>query len=908
MLVILIRMGSIILDENDSEPPKTPAKPENKSKKDEKNDEPQLSEEDKLLQSTLHDSVDILCAPDTKTDIAGRAIATISNEVKSSTGSMTSVPKPLKFLKPKYEDLLTFYNKITDEDPNKINAGRLVSALSMTMGEEGSVLSIRLEVQKLEKKKEHEALSTWGHEYVRSLTGSVGVEWGKRIEDAKPTDDLTPLVEEMVEYYLSKSGESAAVDLLVETGGVGSLEKMLEGKKVDNVNRLTLYLIKTSDYIDDPERSEILGTAERLFEKEGLYNDSLRVALKRGAGEERVKELFEKAAEDTTLCKQMACLLGRERYNFDAEDVLSDKFDDDLKETLNNLIGNENKSEFFLNLGRDLDVVEAKTPEDIYKSHLSETAGFKRGGEKVQVDSARGNLASTFVNGLVNAGFCSDKLLTVEDADWLYKNKEHGMLSATASIGSIMMWNVEEGLTTIDKYLYSNEEMVKAGACLGVGILCSGVRNEADPAMALLQEHCEGSNGVMRNASVEGLGIAYAGSGREEVGDILKAVIEDEKAEMTLVGLAGLSLGHVFVKGLEGAEEAGACIVQKLMEASDNDLDNAHAKLLCLGLGLLFLGKGAQADAMIEACKTIEHKIGKFAINTISSCAYAGSGNVLKVQEMLHECAEHIEEGENAAHQAVAAIGVALITMGEEVGSEMALRAFDHLLHYCELPIKRAVPLALALSNVSTADYTIIDQLSRLSHHEDEQISQNAIIGLGIVSAGTNNSRVAGLLRGLSDFYNKEAGHMFCVRVAQGFLHMGKGLIGINPWHSDGLLMNGPAVGGILAATLLDKTHYILFYLTSAMNPRMLVTVDEEMEWKPTTVRVGQKVDTVGAPGKPKTITGFQTHTSPVLLSVKERAELGTEEFLQVSSVLEGTVIVKKNPDWEQPEPEEKKK
>lgn len=163
-----------------SEPPKTPAKPENKSKKDEKNDEPQLSEEDKLLQSTLHDSVDILCAPDTKTDIAGRAIATISNEVKSSTGSMTSVPKPLKFLKPKYEDLLTFYNKITDEDPNKINAGRLVSALSMTMGEEGSVLSIRLEVQKLEKKKEHEALSTWGHEYVRSLTGSVGVEWGMR--------------------------------------------------------------------------------------------------------------------------------------------------------------------------------------------------------------------------------------------------------------------------------------------------------------------------------------------------------------------------------------------------------------------------------------------------------------------------------------------------------------------------------------------------------------------------------------------------------------------------------------------------------------------------------------------------------------------------------------------------------
>jgi len=95
------------------------------------------------------------------------------------------------------------------------------------------------------------------------------------------------------------------------------------------------------------------------------------------------------------------------------------------------------------------------------------------------------NLASTFVNGFVNAGFNTDKLLTVEESDWLYKvgqddrtrhvssvttaiflvfhpnpfrdslrssqNKEHGMLSATASLGLLMLWNVEEGLTVIDK-------------------------------------------------------------------------------------------------------------------------------------------------------------------------------------------------------------------------------------------------------------------------------------------------------------------------------------------------------------------------------------------------------------------------------------------------------------------------
>lgn len=44
------------------------------------------------------------------------------------------------------------------------------------------------------------------------------------------------------------------------------------------------------------------------------------------------------------------------------------------------------------------------------------------------------------------------------------------------------------------------------------------------------------------------------------------------------------------------------------------------------------------------------------------------------------------------------------------------------------------------------------------------------------------------------------------------------------------------------------------------------------------TVRVGQAVDVVAQAGKPKTITGFQTHTTPVLLAYGERAELANEE------------------------------
>ena len=648
----------------------------------------------------------------------------------------------------------------------------------------------------------------------------------------------------------------------------------------------------------------MLETAYEIYRSQSQYYDALRVLLRLGRTDS-ITDLL-KECTDPLVRKQMCFLLGRHRVNYEVDES---EIEDEDAYKLNEYIGNEKLSEFYLKLGQDLDVMDPKTPEDIYKSHLAETGGFSRrrdtGG--AQVDSARANLASTFVNAFVNAGFGKDKLMT-PDNEWLYKNKDHGMMSAAASLGSILLWNVEEGLTQIDKFLYSSEDYVKAGAALAIGILSCGVRNEADPALALLAQYFEDdSQHIMKCAACTGLGIAYAGTGREDVMELLLPVVESSgggPTGMMEVCLAGLALGMIFCGKCD--DNVGGAIVQRLMEATDDELGHTHIRYLCLGLALLFLGQMEKAEAMIEALRTIEHSVSKYAVLTLETVAYAGSGNVLKVQEMLHQCAEHLNE--NAEHQMAAVLGIGLITMGEDVGAEMALRTFDHLLHYCEPPIKRAIPLALAVLNISNTEFTVIDQLSRLSHDPDSELSQNAIIGMGVVSAGTNNSRVAGLLRQLSEFYSKEAGHIFCVRIAQGLLHMGKGLITINPFHSDKMLMNGPALGGLLVllhscldlkSTILDKSHYLLYYLTCAMNPRMLITVNEEIEIRPVTVRVGQAVETVGQAGKPKRITGFQTHATPVLLATTERAELGTEEVLAVPSVLEGIAIIKDNPDYE---------
>lgn len=406
-----------------------------------------------------------------------------------------------------------------------------------------------------------------------------------------------------------------------------------------------------------------------------------------------------------------------------------------------------------------MDILEPKIPEDVYKSHLENTRP-QFGGS--QVDSARQNLAASFVNGFVNAAFGQDKLLMEDGNKWLFKNKEHGMLSATASLGLILLWDVDGGLTPIDKYLYSSEDHIKSGALLACGIVNCGVRNECDPALALLSDYVLHNTSTMRIGAIVGLGLAYVGSNRDAVLTLLTPVFTDSKSTMEVIGMAGLACGMIAVGS--GNPDVTDTIMQTIMEKSDSELRDTYARFLPLGLGLCHLGRQEGVEAIIAALEVISEPFKSMAVTMVEICAYAGTGNVVKVQQLLHICSEHYEsereesrsdkskdksstkekdekEKDLSGRQAVAVLGIALIAMGEDIGSEMAFRTFGHLLRYCEPSIRRAVPLALGLISVSNPKLSILDTLSKFSHDSDSEVAHNAIFAMGLVGAGTNNAR-----------------------------------------------------------------------------------------------------------------------------------------------------------------------
>jgi 26S proteasome regulatory subunit N1 len=236
-------------------------------------------------------------------------------------------------------------------------------------------------------------------------------------------------------------------------------------------------------------------------------------------------------------------------------------------------------------------------------------------------------------------------------------------------------------------------------------------------------------------------------------------------------------------------------------------LKNKFVRYLSLGLALLFIGQQENVDATLETLKVVPEEISKGAIVLVEICAYAGTGNVLKIQSMLHYCNDHLDlEKENGLYQSFAVLGIALIAMGEDIGMQMAIRQYNHLMHYGEANIRRMVPLALGLLYCSYPQMNVLDLLSKYSHDNDAQVAINAIFAMGLAGSGTNNARLAQMLRQLASYYHKDSNCLFMVRIAQGLVHLGKGTMTLSPFHSGRSLMALKSVAALLT-TLVSFTE-----------------------------------------------------------------------------------------------------
>lgn len=953
-------------------------------KKDRKKEE-ELSEEDQKLNDDLESLVEKLNEPHTESDAYTQSLTELKEHIRDSTTSMTAVPKPLKFLRPHFPLLTEVYEKWSTKfgaDNNAVvSLADILSVLAMTYSDDGKRDSLNYRLL-----SSQDTIVDWGHEYLRHLALEIGEAYQENLgTDESLIHKLTQLSMKIVPYFLKHNAEADAVDLLLEIENIDKLPQFVDE---NTFARVCLYMVSCVPFLAPPDDLSFLNTAYTIYLSNNQWPQALTLAIKLD-DVDLIKQVFN-STDDESIHKQLGFVLSQQYNNFDYGGENAE---------VQEAISNTKLHEYYSYLTKELNLLDPKTPEDIYKSHLEYPKYLF--GSSGAIDSAKQNLAAAFVNGLLNFGFGSDKLVQTEEDNksWIYKTKGQGMVSTTASLGWIHQWSADEGLQVLDKYTESTEDEVKAGALLGTGIVSSRVHDESDAAFALLQEYVLDPKKALQTSSIMGLGIAFSGTSNEDVCSLLLPLISDLDVSLEISCIAALSLGHVFVGTCNG--EITSSILQALLEGDIVGLSSKYVKFMALGLGLLYMGKHEQIEDVLEAISAIEYPISKSLKVLVNICAYAGTGNVLQIQSLLQMCTakpkdtsaeeklleqseedqmkkeqqpsgeennetieadgdvvmedateapeltnaaaataptnttanteeskpkvedkssteenekvDEDEEEEDELYQGFAVLGLAIIAMGEDIGQDMSLRHFSHLMHYGNSLIRRSVPLAMGLVSASNPQMKVFDTLSRYSHDPDLEVAQNAIYAMGLVGAGTNNARLAQLLRQLAVYYIKNADTLFMVRIAQGILHLGKGTLTLNPFNTERSILSKASLASLLtiAVALLDPkdfilndsytevSHQLLYFLTPAIQPRMLVTVDENLEPIKVNVRVGQAVDVVGQAGKPKTITGWVTQSTPVLLNYGERAELeNTEEWISLSNSLEGITILKKNPDY----------
>lgn len=137
---------------------------------------------------------------------------------------------------------------------------------------------------------------------------------------------------------------------------------------------------------------------------------------------------------------------------------MTDRYDqvDAFLNRVSDLVPPSTISQNFQTVARELDILQPKTPDEVFKerSHLFYSSNCVNDGIRLVI-------ANVVTSGFVNAGFTTDLVLMASDPDWHNKLRHTSCLTAVACIGLVYLWDMDEGLLAIDKYLYSSDSFIK---------------------------------------------------------------------------------------------------------------------------------------------------------------------------------------------------------------------------------------------------------------------------------------------------------------------------------------------------------------------------------------------------------------------------------------------------------------
>jgi len=755
------------------------------------------------------------------------ALNMLVQKLRTSTSVASAIPKMLIYLISQKGALKDKLETLSGEN-RKIMAD-VLSVISATS--DG--------IESLQYRMEGGAtpLEIWGHQYIKKLSSDITKVHVENIEVKK--EPMEMIMKEVLTSLFQFNSECEAIDLLIEVDRIEMAPNYIDR---DNLDRACTYLYSIAPYLSREERAKVNGSLIEIHRKTGQVVEYTNLMVKERRFEE-LEQVLKTEPEEIQM--QIAYVLSKHRV--------------------------------FLQAGSE------KVQRIINGYHMKGINQYV--SERLELNKIGKNRAvggGSFPEALTKATFSEEKIQEQE-------NKKSYKISSQGSKGLLYLYNSSKAIEELEENLFSEDGYLKVSSILALSASMCTMQDDNETVLALVRESFNTNSTTQKIVLLHSLALQYTGTCRKDVYDLVKESAHSEQIE--------ISLFSMFVMGCIYAQSCNVEIfTEVLLVFSERISKSIFSKYAMLGVALIFLGGEDRIEQVAELVASVE-EYGVALSILLNGISYFGTGNTKILHKVLKDALEEgtpnlsEEEEEEEAYleykHVFSILSVALISAGEETLVNMATHTLEGVM-LLDIPrVQMAVPLALSILHMSSAKAEVIEVLKRSAHSGDPSVVVSSIGALGVVSAGSSNSRVQNALEQMEGFCGKGAAGS-ALKIAEGLLYLGKGMMKLSMF--TGGIASPRKVSGMLGfifalldggSFVLDKYYFILMLLTPSITPKYLVTVDSEGAPVKAQVRVGGKVDVSGVAGRPKRLSGSQVRETPVVLQLNEGAELigGAKSF-----------------------------
>lgn len=437
--------------------------------------------------------------------------------------------------------------------------------------------------------------------------------------------------------------------------------------------------------------------------------------------------------------------------------------------------------------------------------------------------------AVTFQNGFLHAGTTADGFFRA-NLEWLSKATNWTKFTATAALGVIHQGNLSQGYRILQPYLPGNQGScyTQGGSLYGLGIIFAGHGREV---IDYLRKHlAEGGSGsssqgseaeVVLHGAALGVGVAGMGSGSTAIYEELKNVLFSDSA---IAGEGtGLAMGLVMVGSKNQEAET-----EMLQYAHDTQ----HEKIirsLAMGIALLNYSKEEAADGIIETLIQEQDPILRYGGAFTIALAYAGTGNNRAIKKLLHIAVS--DASDDVRRAAVMGLGFILLRNHQAVPRMVELLSESHNPH-----VRYGTALALGISCAGTGLKEAVEVLEPMMKDPVDFCRQGAMIALSMILI-QQNEKLFPKVKNIHQSFSKvvsskheDAMAKFGASLAQGIIDAGGRNVTISLEHSQTGNLNMKAVVGLAIFSQFWYWFPLTHFLSLAFTPTTIVGVREDLK------------------------------------------------------------------------------